>query len=75
MGLNDEQERLDQAEEYLISYAWHSQEFQAALEHVRWVHKNKPEYQPRCARIMITVAAEAKRRSEPAKLRELGLDG
>lgn len=61
MSLKDEQERLNTAEEYLLAYASSSQEFEAALEHLLWVNKNKPELQRRCAEILKNVVT---RRSE-----------
>lgn len=62
MALNDEKERLDLAEDYLLKYSPNSQEFEAALEHVRWVHANKEEWQPRCEAILASVVL--KRRDE-----------
>jgi hypothetical protein len=55
VALNDEKERLDTAEEWLLSYPASSQEFEAALEHVRWVHASKPEWEARCAAILSNV--------------------
>lgn len=54
MALNDEKERLDTAEEWLLSYPASSQEFEAALEHVRWVqaHPDKAEWRSRCEQIL-----------------------
>ena len=52
MPLNDEGDRLKTAEEYLLKYDARSQEFEAALEHVRWVHANKSEYRPQCEQIL-----------------------
>jgi hypothetical protein len=40
MGLNDEREKLRQAEEFLMKYRPDTQEFEAALEHVRWAFRN-----------------------------------
>lgn len=40
MGVNDEREKLLQAEQYLRAYSPDSQEFEAALEHVIWVARN-----------------------------------
>jgi hypothetical protein len=55
MALNDEKERLDTAEEYLLTYGASTQEFEAALEHVRWVHTTKPEFRKRCEDILSNV--------------------
>lgn len=52
---NDEQERLDLAEEYLLTYGASTQEFEAALEHVRWVQLHKPDWRARCDAIMMNV--------------------
>lgn len=71
MALNDEAERLNTAEEYLASYAPHSQEYQAALEHVQWVYKNKPEYKARCEQIIKNTARRSAAAREEAKLRSL----
>lgn len=71
MSLNDEQERLNTAEQYMLDYQSHSQEFEAAVEHVRWVYKNKPELAARCKQIMLNVAAKAEERREYGKVKEL----
>jgi hypothetical protein len=55
VALNDEKERLDTAEEWLLAYPANSQEFEAALEHVRWVHARKPEWKARCEAILSNV--------------------
>lgn len=55
MGLNDDNEKLRLAEEWLLEYAPHTQEFEAALEHVRWVHKNRPDLKIQCAVILKNV--------------------
>lgn len=55
MALNDEADRLATAEEYLLTYSPNSQEFDAALEHVFWVHKTKPELKKRAADILVNV--------------------
>ena len=72
MALNDDADKLDVAEDYLLTYAAFTQEFDAALEHVLWVHKNKPECRPVCARILKNVIVK---RSEDkhvmAKMRRL----
>jgi hypothetical protein len=70
MARNDEAERLDIAEEYLLTYSPSTQEFDAALEHVRWVHASKPELRFRCEDILKNVVV--RRRDEAhtmAKLR------
>ncbi len=36
MSFNDEREKLELAEAYLLKYSPDSQEFEAALEHVLW---------------------------------------
>lgn len=58
MPLNDDLERLQVAEDYLLKYAAATQEFEAALEHVRWVHGNKQEYRPRCEQILKNVVVQ-----------------
>lgn len=55
MALNDERERLDTAEEWLLMYPANSQEFDSALEHVRWVHSCKPDWRARCEAILANV--------------------
>ena len=69
MRLNDDMERLGVAEEYLLKYAAATQEFEAALEHVRWVHSNKPEYRPRCEQILKNVVVQ--RRDEQHTMEKL----
>jgi len=71
MALNDEAERLNLAEEYLLTYSPQSQEFDAALDHVLWVHKNKPEYRQRCASLLTSVIKQ--RSGEEATIRKLRL--
>lgn len=70
MALNDEAERLNTAEEYLLTYAATSQEFDAALEHVLWVHRNKPEQKKRCVDILMNVIKQ--RSEERAVLAAIG---
>lgn len=70
MSLNDERERLDIAEEYLLTFPASSQEFEAALEHLRWVRTNKPDWTARCEQVVKNVII--RRRDEThimAKLR------
>lgn len=70
MALNDDADKLNVAEEYLLAYPSSSQEFEAALEHVRWVYANKPELRPKCEHVLKNVVA--RRRDEThtmAKLR------
>lgn len=55
MALNDEADRLATAEDYLLRYDAGSQEFEAALEHVLWVHKNKPDFKKPCADLLMRV--------------------
>lgn len=69
MALDHERERLNAAEEYLLEYPANSQEFDAALEHVRWVHKNKPEWAARCEEILKNVLF--RRRDEQHTLEKL----
>jgi hypothetical protein len=69
MALNDEKERLDLAEEWLLTYSANSQEFESALEHVRWVHTNKPAWKPRCEAILANVVV--RRRDETYTLEKL----
>jgi len=69
MALNDEKERLDTAEEWLLSCSPNSQEFDAALEHVRWVHSCKPEYRARCEAILAGVVI--RRRDEVHTMEKL----
>lgn len=70
MALNDEKERLDLAEEWLLTYPASSQEFEAALEHVRWVHSTKPDYRARCETILANVVI--RRRDETHTMSKLG---
>lgn len=58
MSINDDLDKLGVAEEYLLQYASSTQEFEAALEHIRWVHVNKPEYRPRCEQILKNVVVQ-----------------
>lgn len=55
MALNDEKERLDTAEEWLLTYGASTQEFEAAHDHLLWVYANKPEYKARCEAILSNV--------------------
>jgi len=55
MALNDERERLDLAEVWLLAQPSNSQEFDAALDHVRWVHDNHPGLRARCEAILANV--------------------
>lgn len=55
MALNDDLDKLRIAEDYLLEQPAQSQEFEAALEHVRWVYTNQPEYRPRCEAILKNV--------------------
>lgn len=55
MALNDDADRLSTAEEYLLTYDADSQEFDAALEHVLWVHRNKPHLKKTCADLLAKV--------------------
>lgn len=70
MALNDEADRLNTAEDYLLQYPATSQEFDAALEHVLWVHKQKPELKKRCADILMNVIT--RRSEERAVLAAIG---
>ena len=70
MALNDEDGRLNTAEDYLLQYAAASQEFEAALEHVLWVHKQKPEYRKRCEDILWNVIQQ--RAEEKSVLAAIG---
>jgi hypothetical protein len=69
MALNDEKERLDLAEEWLLAYPASSQEFEAALEHVRWVHVNKSDWRARCEAILANVVT--RRRDEQHTMSKL----
>ena len=69
MAINDEKERLDTAEEWLLSYPANSQEFEAALEHVRWVHACKPDLRKRCEDILSNVVV--RRRDEVHTMEKL----
>ena len=60
MASNEEADRLNTAEEYLLNYPSSSQEFDAALEHVLWVHKTKPEFKVRCANLLFNVVERRK---------------
>lgn len=66
---NDEQERLDLAEEYLLTYGASTQEFEAAHDHLLWVHANKPEWKKRCEDILSNVVL--KRRDEVHTMEKL----
>jgi len=70
MALNDEADRLSTAEDYLLTYPPDSQEFEAALEHVRWVHGNKPEFKKRCEEILANVVRH--RHEEVRAMKKLG---
>lgn len=70
MSLNDEKERLDLAERYLLEYGPSTQEFEAALEHVRWVYEHKPELQGRAEAVMKNVVA--RRHEEQHTMAKLG---
>lgn len=69
MPLSNDLDRLAAAEEYLLQYAASTQEFDAALEHVRWVYCNQPEHQPRCQQILTNVVT--KRRDEQSIMKKL----
>lgn len=69
MALNDEQERLDLAEEWLLAYPANSQEFDAALDHVRWVHDNNSGWRARCEAILANVVV--RRRDEVHTMEKL----
>jgi hypothetical protein len=69
MALDDEKERLDLAEEWLLAHAANSQEFESALEHVRWVHANKPDWKLRCEAILANVVT--RRRDEVYTMEKL----
>lgn len=71
MALNDEAERLETAEEYLLRYSAASQEFEAAMEHLRWVYQNKPEYAVRIGQIHKRVIQHAEKAGDAAKLARL----
>ena len=55
MSLNDDLEKLRTAEDWLLEYPPHSQEFEAALEHVRIIHKTRADLKNVCANILKTV--------------------
>lgn len=69
MALNDEKERLDLAEEWLLAYPASSQEFDAAHDHLLWVHANKPEWKARCEAILANVVV--RRRDEEHTMEKL----
>lgn len=71
MSLNDQREKLDLAEKYLIDYQAHSQEFESALEHLRWVYLNDSDSVPYIAQIFKRVKATAEERREFSKVKEL----
>jgi hypothetical protein len=70
MALNDEAERLKTAEDYLLNFPSSSQEFEAALEHVQWVRRQKPELRKQCDQIMSNVVF--RRRDEMHTMAKLG---
>lgn len=72
MSLNDQREKLDTAEKYLIDNPANSQEFEAALEHLRWVYLHDAESIPYIAQIFKRVRQHATKAREDAKLRSLG---
>lgn len=55
MALNDDADKLNAAESYLMSYPAASQEFDAALDHLIWVYSHKPEQMHRCEQIVKNV--------------------
>jgi len=57
MSLNDDLEKLRTAKEWLLEYPPHSQEFEAALEHVRIVHKTREDLRMACEQVLKTVVA------------------
>lgn len=72
MSLNDDLEKLRTAEEWLLEYPAHSQEFEAALEHVRIIHKTREDLKSKCAAILknvITARSDDERTMK--KLQEL----
>ncbi len=58
MSLNDDLEKLKTAEEWLLEYPPHSQEFEAALEHVRIIHKTREDLKSRCATLLKNVVVQ-----------------
>jgi hypothetical protein len=70
MALNDEAERLRTAEEYLLNYPSSSQEFEAALEHIQWARKEKPELRAQCEQVLRNVVS--RRREEKHTMAKLG---
>lgn len=48
MALNDGADKLAVARDYLMQYPAGSQEFDAALEHLRWVKDNRPDLKEQC---------------------------
>jgi hypothetical protein len=72
MTSSNEAERLDTAEEYLLTYPAESQEFEAALEHVRWVHEHNADFRQRCEELLANVVrSRSDERRAMAKLRSL----
>lgn len=55
MSLNDDLEKLRTAEDWLLEYPAHSQEFEAALEHVLITHKTREDLRNVCANVLKTV--------------------
>lgn len=71
MSLNDQRDKLDVAEQYLINYPANSQEFEAALEHLRWVYLHDNDSIPYVAQIYKRVRQHAVNAREDAKVRSL----
>ena len=70
MALNDDADKLRVAEDYLLRYRASSQEFEAALEHVRWLHDNKAELRPACEQVLRNVVV--RRHDEAYTMAKLG---
>lgn len=60
MGLNDDQEKLRQAEHWLLTEAATSDQWLAAWEHVAWVltYTRKPELRDQAQKIADKVLSE-----------------
>lgn len=70
----DEKDRLYTAKRYLLKYSPNSQEFEAALQHVKWVYDHDNELVS-YARAVIVEVLDKRKNEKPiaeALLREFG---
>lgn len=62
-------DKIAQAQDYLLGYGSSTQEFEAALEHLIWVKDNKPEDRPAVSAVVQEVIR--RRRDEPHTMTRL----